>query len=553
MVNRKYALVFSLIFVVLLLSFVSASDVAYIYKSKVDKNIVSFFNEKGYNVDEIKEADLLKDLSKYNLVFVGDENFKKEIPINKYPSVIINHYIVKKAGLTKDGISQLVSNKPLEVNFNGKKVQVYSISKDSKGVSIPYYYLDNQVKASSLEQYAGTYTTSSGENFGDVVSFGNKGSILSNGNVLENNICFFGISKTEYWTSNAENLFEECVKFAFKESAIPPVIIICTNDSDCGTNQLIGLPFCSSGNVFRNFISFKCNNAGTAESYCTNQTTNQLTEDCIGSCTNGGCDSITCTQNSECDDGNSTTEDICVNPGTGDSSCLHNIYVNVTKIRLVSFVATPDVKKVTLNFSASSEDNSIIKGYLLTMDKQNWTLVSSLATGYVFEGLNPSTSYLFYAKAIDINNISSEEMNISVTTLSPSSGGENGGGSGGGGGSITPISGSFSYCKTEWQCTDWSNCKDGKQTRACFFPAGMCHPETDKPAESQSCVEEPQNPISNADNNAETLPADESRPSNAITGASIAEMFGGKNTWRSVLLVIILAAIIYLLYKKFAK
>lgn len=565
MVNKKYILWLSIFIVVLLIGSISAANdahVAYIYKSKSDKNILNLFSNLRLKVDLIKESSLPMDLSDYKFVFVGDENFAKDIPIDEYPIVIMNHYIPKKTGLVDNvGISQLVSNKPLFVNFQGRQVKVYNAYKDNRGASLSYYYLDNANMAASLEQYLGTYSTSSGADFGTVSAFGSSGDVLDNGDVLKQNICFFGITRTDYWSNDAVNFFKDCVKYVFDYTTIPPETIVCSKDFDCGANQLIGLPSCSNNNVFRNFISFKCNNPGINTSYCTNQTSLQLVEGCADGCSNGKCNAVSCTKNSDCDDGNFLTEDVCVKEGTTDSICIHNIYTNVTQLKLVSFVATLGINFVTLNFSATQENDSVIRGYLLSKDRENWILVSSPATGYVFEGLNEGTAYVFYAKAIDINGINSEEMSISVITLSSGDGGsDNGGGSGGGGGSsggggsgggsIIPISGSFSYCTIKWECSSWSECKDGKQIRACSFPAGKCTPEGDKPIESQSCIETIETESNNVSLDAENPFGNESeKSSNLITGAAIADFV--KSSWLGAVIVLaVIAGIGYWFFKR---
>ena len=41
-------------------------------------------------------------------------------------------------------------------------------------------------------------------------------------------------------------------------------------------------------------------------------------------------------------------------------------------------------------------------------------------------------------------------------------------------------------CTTDWQCTNWSDCKDGEQTRVCT-DASSCETSADKPSEAQAC------------------------------------------------------------------
>ncbi len=572
--SRKYILGLIIVVLVLSINLVCAADykVAYIYKSKSDKNIVDLFSSLRLKVELIKENNLPSDLSEYKFIFIGDENFAKNISIDKYPSVVMNHYIPKKIGLVNNvGISQLVSNKPLFASANGKSVQVYTASKDSKGASLSYYYLDHDNMASSLEQSVGTYATSSGADFGSVSAIGSSGDVLVNGDVLTNNLCFFGITKTSYWATETQNLFLDCVKYVFDYTTMPPDPINCTMDSDCGTNRFIGSGTCKKDDVFKNYITYRCYNPGETTSYCSSVTSSQLFENCIAGCNNGKCNSLTCSIDSDCDDGNLTTEDKCVNQGTADSICIHNIYINiinnittnvtnnittnVTQIKLMYFVATPGINNVIVNFSATS-GNDLVRGYLLSRDRERWTLVLSPATGYIFDGLAEGTDYIFYAKAIDVNGVNSEEMSISLTTLNkPADPAVNPGSSGGGGGgSIVPLSGGFSYCSTNWECGEWSECSNGKQTRTCFVPAGKCAPEVAKPSENQICVEgggtsSENSNVAAADVKSPLINEGEGKGSNLITGASIADTLG-KYSWLGAGIVLfIIAGIGYWYFK----
>ena len=52
--------------------------------------------------------------------------------------------------------------------------------------------------------------------------------------------------------------------------------------------------------------------------------------------------------------------------------------------------------------------------------------------------------------------------------------------------SSSPSSGG---CLTDWECSEWSVCSDGEQTRTCEKEISYCYaPAKDKPAESQSCT-----------------------------------------------------------------
>jgi len=119
-------------------------------------------------------------------------------------------------------------------------------------------------------------------------------------------------------------------------------------------------------------------------------------------------------------------------------------------------------------------------------------------------------------------------------------------GGGGGGGK----------CKSEWNCTSWSECDNSIQTRACSLQYPTCDPIEAKPAESQSCEmpvpEEIPAPAPNetVPNQTETL-AEENLTGNAnptggrnlLTGLAIALFGGNANPIIGILIVLLIAGL----------
>jgi hypothetical protein len=121
--------------------------------------------------------------------------------------------------------------------------------------------------------------------------------------------------------------------------------ITCTTNSQCGTDGFSGSAVCgANGDVYKNYTTYTCNNAGTANSTCTHTNEQRLFADCTGTqtCTNGACvnQNITCSNDADCSSqngyigspfcqtGNSTgifqtyRTYTCQNPGTANSSCV---------------------------------------------------------------------------------------------------------------------------------------------------------------------------------------------------------------------------------------
>ena len=70
-----------------------------------------------------------------------------------------------------------------------------------------------------------------------------------------------------------------------------PVVIECTTDSDCGTDSFIDNISCQSNNVYQNYKEYTCENPGTAQANCTDDTTLKVKQLCAAAqaCNTGGC------------------------------------------------------------------------------------------------------------------------------------------------------------------------------------------------------------------------------------------------------------------------
>ncbi len=106
--------------------------------------------------------------------------------------------------------------------------------------------------------------------------------------------------------------------------------ITCRQNSDCGTNGYVSDLYCSvSGDAVRDYKTYLCNNPNTPQSFCSNNVTQQVIDDCSAQeqCNNGICGNIRCDEDEDCDDDNERTIDQCVKPGTTESYC-RNTEVN---------------------------------------------------------------------------------------------------------------------------------------------------------------------------------------------------------------------------------
>lgn len=78
-------------------------------------------------------------------------------------------------------------------------------------------------------------------------------------------------------------------------------VIVCSSDVDCGTDGYENNPFCGlNNNVWDNYVTYICNDAGSVNSYCSSSSVSQEIYTCLFGCSAGVCLSPQCTQDSDC-------------------------------------------------------------------------------------------------------------------------------------------------------------------------------------------------------------------------------------------------------------
>lgn len=136
--------------------------------------------------------------------------------------------------------------------------------------------------------------------------------------------------------------------------------IVCNVDSDCGNSNYTGNYFCSGGDVYRNYISYTCNNSKTTNSFCSNSTQAVLIDDCntTETCSAGSssCSQITTYPLSVFKSGNGTgtvsSSPAGINCGTTCSASYSSgTYVNLTATPNSTSVSNDDPTSAMLSQS----------------------------------------------------------------------------------------------------------------------------------------------------------------------------------------------------------
>jgi uncharacterized membrane protein YgcG len=490
--SLRYA--FALVLTIFLsISLASAlTDVAYIYKSgaNIQQPILDIFEEHGLSYELVSSRDLPLPQGQYRSVFIGDERFTAEDLPQNLPTIITTRYHGLHFRIADaDGISQLTSSQPLKVLYEGQNKKVFTQSRDSSGSPISYYFIDKTNIAPTMITIAKPYETGSGSDFGSVVAYASAGDELLLGRVLQNDLCYFGIPESDYWTPFTSGLFSNCVSHV-----IQPL---------------------SSEN-------------------------------------NSGEETISCSSNSECDYSNPNTEDICISPGSTESSCSNPPIQEQSPFS--SLTSSSTQTSITIFFELS--DPSSASAIQITLDSNTQVFLSPNTTNHTFNNLSSGTQYNVNLLILPSN----ESETLQVSTQSDSSnnndnsntntGGGSGSGSGSGGGSSSGSGGrGSSFCITEWECTSWSACSGGTQTRTCSYQEGYCEPEKDKPVESQTCFEElslenPNEEITQTNQQEITEPQTQESTS-SITGSVIGAFQQRSTFWIIAFLLIIIALYVY--------
>ncbi|MFT4303839.1 MAG: hypothetical protein ACMXYG_04695, partial [Candidatus Woesearchaeota archaeon] len=229
--KRNCFCIFAILLLTIIIPTISASDVAYIYRStaRIDQNMVDVMqNDFNLNINYYNENNLPNNLSSYKFLIVTADNFRNYIPVNDYPSIIPNFFNGHDWGLVSNvGVSKLASNSPLRVEIveTGERPTVYTRATDWRGIALDFNFLSNENSPINKETIAKTLPISSGPTHeGDVVSIIRAGTQLMNGRIAGGDMCFYGILQSNYWTNDARELFKTCVFELLKE---------CEVDSDC--------------------------------------------------------------------------------------------------------------------------------------------------------------------------------------------------------------------------------------------------------------------------------------------------------------------------------
>src|SRR3989344_1718765 len=114
---RKNILFCGIIGSIFLLTAVWGLDVAYLYSSsnEIEQGVLDVFLKFNFSMYYVNKNTLwYTNFSNYDLVFIGDEQFNKDLGLTGHPLIVMNPYLGEETGLTNSGgVNQLSASEPL--------------------------------------------------------------------------------------------------------------------------------------------------------------------------------------------------------------------------------------------------------------------------------------------------------------------------------------------------------------------------------------------------------------------------------------------------------
>jgi len=235
--------------IILLTSFVAATDVIYLVssQSKVNPIFTDALDDLGlsYEVSLSGEANTT-DFSLYDMILLNNEYFSnsEDIPVNDYPALMVNGknleewgwvtYISKSKQNSPFSATIIEENHTITNGFSGD-VPVYN-DKDANLYSLDNYYIFDgiQILVSMVQDQRDA-----------VIGIAEAGTTLTKAGepdtIINGNSVFFGIAETQYWTNETEQLFKNSILWLLERNTYNVTL-------DSGIN-LISSPLVGSNSV----------------------------------------------------------------------------------------------------------------------------------------------------------------------------------------------------------------------------------------------------------------------------------------------------------------
>lgn len=202
---------------ILSLSFVSASQVAYVlrFSSEAEQNVLDSFTEEGLSYDIILADDIdSTDFSSYAILVIGNSYFPSSDRealtdiIPEYRTIVLNNRYYDGSdddewGWSYEGgksTSTIMKNDaPTHTIMEGIDEQWFSYSPATDS----YYLLGQKASGIDLLAHVGGHTSSDA-----IIGTAFPGTVYLNGRVEQTKSVFYGLTESDHWTQDSKDIFK---------------------------------------------------------------------------------------------------------------------------------------------------------------------------------------------------------------------------------------------------------------------------------------------------------------------------------------------------------
>jgi len=205
----------------------------YIYQNlnSADQTKISIIQSLGYTVDTVRDTALAStNISKYDFFIVNDNSLSspQSVPVGVIPGIIMNYNYVDTWHLA--GSTYQVSSTQ-QLKGTVKTVDHYIVAGlptefpiyttcCANSINLPAYYLSRRNLAMKLGRILSNNNLDNGD---AIIATAVPGDVLKDGFISNAKIVFFGIARSDYWTSNSRTMFERSIQWLVLDDSFPSI------------------------------------------------------------------------------------------------------------------------------------------------------------------------------------------------------------------------------------------------------------------------------------------------------------------------------------------
>jgi hypothetical protein len=366
--------------VLILLSLTQAADVAMVVKDasslsfKYEQSIKQMLEHEGHSItliDKNNQAGI--DYSDYDLILIVGrpsnvysyehlDDFVADIPVNEHPTLAIGYRYINDFGW--GSVSTIYTDQLQRIFIPENE---HMITSDYSGYVTVHTVEGKTIQSlnkgsTNLTSLASIYNNGNNQ----IISVADSGTKLSNGDITQKRVVFFGINYPVYWTEDAKNLFLNSIQWILNPEDLDsdgfPAYFDCDDEDSLINPDAIEVPYDGVDNNCDGFDLADVDGDG----YCK--------EDYLIINKTLQCPFEMGISGTDCNDNDPT-----INPGSEDSikNCVNELPLlldiispqiweedDLHYLDLSQYFSDPDGDRLEFNISKTSDDENITVSFL---------------------------------------------------------------------------------------------------------------------------------------------------------------------------------------------